>query len=297
MLLDLKLGNDFLHVPRLPTDGKGFIVWKERLELSIWARGLYGHLDGTVTRPDAPLLRLAGSTALTTEQVSTFEKYAKDISQYSQEQAIVFQQMASTISDSLYLKIKGKLTVKEAWKVLKADFKRWSRMITIELWKKLQDTCCIENRNICTHFNNIRTLQEELASLGIILSELDFSAIVLGLLPKSYDQFLSAVTATASVLKQELSPEDLMQWSSMSMTNDPLDLEPRRRTLTPHFLLGATIEEVELERNLIKKSSVSIVTGWDTRRLTVGQKKAERKGRDLEWRQRKKNWRKRWLVL
>ena len=45
----------------------------------------------------------------------------------------------------------------------------------------------------------------------MILSELDFSAIVLGSLPKSYDQFLSAVTATASVLKQELNPEDLMQ--------------------------------------------------------------------------------------
>jgi gag-polypeptide of LTR copia-type len=54
-------------------------------------------------------------------------------------------------------------------------------------------------------------MQEELASLGTTLSEPDFSAIVLGSLPKSYDQFLSAVTATASVLKQELNPEDLMQ--------------------------------------------------------------------------------------
>ena len=45
----------------------------------------------------------------------------------------------------------------------------------------------------------------------MILSEPDFLAIVLGSLPKSYNQFLSAVTATASVLKQELNPEDLMQ--------------------------------------------------------------------------------------
>ena len=51
-------------------------------------------------------------------------------------------------------------------------------------------------------------MQEELASLGTILSEQDFSAMILGSLPKSYDQFISAVTATA---KQELNPEDLMQ--------------------------------------------------------------------------------------
>ena len=54
-------------------------------------------------------------------------------------------------------------------------------------------------------------MREELTSLGMSLSEQDFSAIILGSLPKSHDQFISAVTATASVLKQELNPKDLMQ--------------------------------------------------------------------------------------
>ena len=62
MSFDLKLGNNFLCVLRLPADGKGFVVWKERLELSIQAHGLYGHLDGTVIRPDTPLPRPAGSS-------------------------------------------------------------------------------------------------------------------------------------------------------------------------------------------------------------------------------------------
>ena len=55
------------------------------------------------------------------------------MNQYSQEQAIVLQQIASTIPDSLYLKIKGRMTVKEAWDVLKANFKKRSCMITIKL--------------------------------------------------------------------------------------------------------------------------------------------------------------------
>ena len=54
-------------------------------------------------------------------------------------------------------------------------------------------------------------MQEELASLGTALSEPDFSAIILGSLPKSYNQFISAVIATASILKRDLDPEDLMQ--------------------------------------------------------------------------------------
>ena len=139
------------------------------------------------------------------------ENYAKKLATYIQEEAIVFQQIASTIPDSLYLKIKGKLTVKEAWDALKADFEKRSRMITIELRKRLHEIRCAETGNIRTHFDNIRTMREELASLGTALSEPDFSAVILGSLPKSYDQFISAVIAAASVLKKDLDPEDLMQ--------------------------------------------------------------------------------------
>jgi hypothetical protein len=64
-----------------------------------------------------------------TEQVSAIEKYMKDTNQYLQEQAIVFQQIALTIPDLLYLKIKERMTVKEAWNVLKANFKKRACMI------------------------------------------------------------------------------------------------------------------------------------------------------------------------
>jgi gag-polypeptide of LTR copia-type len=184
MSYDIKLGNDFLRVPRLPADGKGFVVWKERLKLSIRARGLYGHLDGTTSKPPDPPTRPEGST-LTAEEVSSIEKYTKDTNQYLQEQAVVFQQIASTIPDSLYLKIKGKPTVKEAWAALKNDFEKRSKMITIDLRKRLYDIRCAENGNIRTHFDNIRTMREELASLGTELSEPDFSAVILGSLPKT----------------------------------------------------------------------------------------------------------------
>ena len=125
MSFDQKQGNDFFCVPRLPNDGKGFIIWKEHVELLVQAQGLYGHLDGTMTKPRNPQTRPEGST-LTAEEVSLIERHTKDLNQYLQEQAMVFQQILSTIPDSLYLKIKGKLTVKESWDILKADFERQS---------------------------------------------------------------------------------------------------------------------------------------------------------------------------
>ena len=210
MASDMKLASEYLRVPKLSADGKGFVIWKERLELSIKAQGLYGHLDGTTVRPNDPPTR-SETSVLTQEEVSMNDEYARNIATYLQQQAIVFQQIASTIPDSLYLKIKGKPTIKEAWDALKADFEKRSRMITIELRKKLHDIRCAENGNVRAHFDTIRTMREELASLGTTINQQDFSAIILGSLPKNYDQFLSAVTATASVLKQDLDPEDLMQ--------------------------------------------------------------------------------------
>ena len=100
--IDLKLGNNFLHVLRLPAEGKGFVVWKEHLELSVQAQGLYGHLDGTTMKLTNPPSTLAGTTALT-EQVSTVKKCTKDLNQYLQEQAIVFQQITSMIFLTPYI--------------------------------------------------------------------------------------------------------------------------------------------------------------------------------------------------
>ena len=89
MTSDLKLANDYLHVPKLPADGKGFVIWKEHLELSIKARGLYGHLDGITVKSNDPLTR-SETSVLTQEEVSMNLKYAKEYATYSQEEAIMF---------------------------------------------------------------------------------------------------------------------------------------------------------------------------------------------------------------
>ena len=79
-----------------------FVIWKEWLELSIWACGLYGHLDGTAIKPDGLPMRPEGTT-LTADKVSEIERHTKNLSQYLQDQAIVFQQIASTVMNSSFL--------------------------------------------------------------------------------------------------------------------------------------------------------------------------------------------------
>ena len=46
--------------------------------------------------------------------------------------------------------------------------------------------------------------------MGESLTENDFSAIIMGSLPSSYDPYISALNATSRVLGSQLSPDDLM---------------------------------------------------------------------------------------
>jgi len=54
------------------------------------------------------------------------------------------------------------------------------------------------------------TMREDLASMGHPLTDDDMYAIILGSLPPSYDLYISAVSATSSVLGTSLSADELM---------------------------------------------------------------------------------------
>ena len=83
-------------------------------------------------------------------------------------------------------------------------------MFMVDLRQRLQDERCKDNGNICTHFDTMRTMRKDLAALGDDLNDEDFGAMLLGSLPQSYDSYLSAVTATLSVLGTKLNLDALM---------------------------------------------------------------------------------------
>ena len=194
-----KLGDDFLHVPKLASDRKNWVIYKDRLTLSVKACGLRGHFDGTAAKPMEPTITQApADMELTEEEEEKITTYRNNLKEWFQKEAIVLHQVVSTIPDSLYLKIKGKPMVKEAWDLLKYNREKRSQMFMVDLSRRLQDETYNDNANICTHFDTMHTMCE------------DFSAMLLGSLSRSYDFYLSAVTATLSVLGTKLTPDTPM---------------------------------------------------------------------------------------
>ena len=73
------------------------------------ARGLLDHLEGTEVEPtdliDAMIRAAVATTPLDTAQVLVNTEWKKSVKEWRQGEAVVKQQIAGTILDSLFMKI------------------------------------------------------------------------------------------------------------------------------------------------------------------------------------------------
>ena len=228
MSTSMKLGDDLMKVPKLDVSGSNWVIYKDQFTWAIDARGLLDHVDGSSWGPPMPTLgkgkvgdsSKGGASAeedpaevekLKAEDEKKLEVWREKLRVWKLGEAVVKQQIAATIPDSLFMKIRTKGTALEIWEALMKDFQNKSRMVSVDLRRRLQQQRCAEKGDVRSHFATLRMMREDLASMGHSPSEDDFYAIVIGSLPPSYNPFISALNATSSVLGTFLSPDDLMQ--------------------------------------------------------------------------------------
>jgi hypothetical protein len=206
-----KLGDEFLCIPKLDVAGTNWVIYKDRFLWSIDACGILNHLDGSGQEPADPIPdSIRVSRELSDAQVLLDAEWKKEMKEWKQGEAIAKQQIASSIPDSLFMKIRAKGTAREIWKALRNHFQNKSCMVSVDLRRRLQDQRCLEKGDVAAHFATLRTMHKDLAAMGHPPSEDDFYAIILGSLPPSFDPYISAVNATSSVLGTSLSADDLM---------------------------------------------------------------------------------------
>ncbi|KAF8055422.1 hypothetical protein FPV67DRAFT_1363413, partial [Lyophyllum atratum] len=128
-----KLGDDFLRIPKLDVSGSNWVIYKDRLLWSVDARGLLDHLDGSESEPVDPISDRDESTALTEAEIRLEAEWKKALKLWRQDEAVVKQQIAGTIPDSLFMKIRGFGTAQEIWEALAGDFQNKSRMVSVDL--------------------------------------------------------------------------------------------------------------------------------------------------------------------
>lgn len=248
----VKLGDDYVRVPKLDVGGSNWVLYKERLTWAADAKGLVGHLDGTSAEPVAPpssagtnttapvggtatgvaatptaagggvdaAATTGGGTVATapvgvtpgpgTVPDPAHAAYQLKLAGWKKGEAIVKQLIASTIPDSLFMKVRAKGTAHAIWQALAAEFEKRSRMVSLDLRRRLQEQRCGDKADVRAHFAKLRTIYEDLAAMGHTPEDDDFYAIILGSMPTSYETYISSLTATSTITGHVLTPEQLM---------------------------------------------------------------------------------------
>lgn len=220
-MTSVKLGDDFLRIPKLDASGKNWVSFRDRFRIAADARGHLGHIDGSETEPRDPIDR-TGTSPLTAAQAAQEAEWKRELKTWKQGEAIMKQQIVGSIPDSEFIKIRGQPTALGMWTALSNQFQNKSRMVSVDLRRRLQEERCDEKGDVRAHLNKLRGMREDLASMGQPPTEEDFYAIILGSLPSSLDAYISAINATSSVTGQTISADDLM----MTVTD-----EAERRSL------------------------------------------------------------------
>ena len=136
-------------------------------------------------------------------------KYPAKFKEWTKDDNYVKQVIAVSIPESLFLRVQKEETAKGVWDALTNLFQNHSHIVAIDLRHKLQETRCTEKGD--AHFDKLRSLHEQLATLRQSIGDKDFTAIILGSLPTSYDPNIGAMASSALVSQKDLEPDHIIK--------------------------------------------------------------------------------------
>jgi hypothetical protein len=93
--------------------GTNWVIFKDRFIWVLDACGILDHIDGTGTEPGDPISseeRAKEGFKMTAEHVKLEAKWKKDVKEWKQAEAVAKQKIASSIPDSLFMKVRAKGT-------------------------------------------------------------------------------------------------------------------------------------------------------------------------------------------
>ena len=137
MSASTKLGDEFLQIPKLDVSGSNWVIFKDRFTWALDAHGILEHINGTTSVPKDLISAEEWKKAkdgLTMEQKKLETEWKKDIKDWKQGEAVTKQQIASSIPDSLFMKVRAKGSAYDIWTELGKHFEKRSRMVSIDLW-------------------------------------------------------------------------------------------------------------------------------------------------------------------
>ncbi len=161
---------------------KNWQIWKYQMTAILEARELYGHIDGTLTRPSV--------SESSSGAIASFEKSLK------KTKALI---VTSIKSDLIYLITECK-TPKEIWDTLEQRFERDTIANKLFLKQRFFSLKMKESDHIDEHLRRMKVITDQLAAIKAPIPHDEHLVALLLSLPRSYNTLVTALTAKGDEL-------------------------------------------------------------------------------------------------
>jgi hypothetical protein len=164
-------------VPKLDAEGENWAIFYVRFMDAVEAKGFWGHFDGTTPVP------------VVSSPATEAEITAKD--QWDRNERSAKTLLTQRLPDSTVMEIHSKKTVHERWDAVVKEYTVKGAYAQTEMRAKFLTSRCPEKGNAKEFLRGLRLKKEELAQVGVTISDEDYLSTIISSLPDALSNFAS----------------------------------------------------------------------------------------------------------
>jgi reverse transcriptase-like protein/LTR polyprotein gag-polypeptide-like protein/zinc knuckle protein len=205
-------------VPKLDAEGDNWAIFLVRFMDAVEAKGFWGHFDGSSPAP------------VTTIDLSDAEKAAKI--QWDKDERSAKTLLTQKLPDSTVMEIHAKKTVKERWEAVVKEYTVKGTYAQTEMRAKFLTSRCPEKGNAREFLRGLRLKKEELAQVGVKISDEDYLSTIISSLPDGLSNFASMqMSWTLQQSQQSMDASTLMTMLLQEAERQDLRTQKRKQSM------------------------------------------------------------------
>ena len=183
------------NIPKLAVDGSNWVIFRDRLLWVLDTNSLSEHLAHDTIPASYTNAGPVGS-------LQPDERWRK-------EEGLVRQIIGATIPDTAFNRVKGCTNAKDIWTALKKIYEERTCSLMANMMRRLRNKRCGDLDNLRTHFEQLSDLHEQLAAMGKIIADDDYTDLLMSSLPLSYENVCTSINVSVHLNPLKLTPDAL----------------------------------------------------------------------------------------
>lgn len=215
------------HCVTLKLSSKNYLLWKTQFESFLSSQSLLGFVNGTLPRP-SPTVTVRNEDAVVEEANPEFAKWVR-------KDQLVMAWLFGSLTEEALRSVYGLHSAQDVWFSLGKKYNRVSATRKLDLQRKLQGMKKGQ-KTMTEYLNDIKSVCDQLDSIGSSLSEQEVIYGALGGLGKEYEAICTVIEHSMDS-NSEMSFEDAV--FKLINFDDKLQTNNESHDVNPHLAFHA----------------------------------------------------------